>query len=82
MWTHLATKRLAPHPDCTTELAAFNKDGKFLIVGDRLGTVHFIHVESRSVVFSQALLPLDDLQEDGPQVFKHMHFDSPQEYLL
>ncbi|KAI9595194.1 hypothetical protein BDF19DRAFT_78976 [Syncephalis fuscata] len=41
--------------DCRPELAAFSNDARFLVVADQLGSIHFIHRLSRSVVYSQAV---------------------------
>lgn len=35
----------------------WSPDGSFIVVGDALGTVHFLDVVSRSVVFSQQIQP-------------------------
>lgn len=41
--------------DCEIQKACFSVDGSFLVLGDSLGCVHFLDVESHNVVFSQAL---------------------------
>jgi hypothetical protein len=46
---HLATVSL----DCQPEIAAISKNSRFIVVGDALGAIHFIHVASQTVVFSQ-----------------------------
>ncbi|KAJ3089821.1 Kinetochore-associated protein 1 [Quaeritorhiza haematococci] len=50
--THLATINF----DCTIDTVTFNLSGSFLLVGDSLGTLHFVHTASRNVVFSQNIL--------------------------
>ncbi|KND00003.1 uncharacterized protein SPPG_04350 [Spizellomyces punctatus DAOM BR117] len=59
--------------DCPPELVAYNRDSKFLVVGDSFGTIHFVHVESESVVFSRELLT-GALEEDGRPMFLWLGF--------
>ena len=39
--------------DCPVIDAALTSNGEFLVVGDGLGAVHFIHVASHTLIFSQ-----------------------------
>ncbi|KAJ3287176.1 hypothetical protein HK104_008726 [Borealophlyctis nickersoniae] len=48
---HQATVNL-DHPQ---EMMAFNRDSTFLVVGDSLGAIHFIHVETHIVVFTHEI---------------------------
>ena len=43
------------HPDCPVQCLRFDPTGSFLIVGDSLSTIHFLHVESGTVMFSEKL---------------------------
>jgi kinetochore-associated protein 1 len=62
--------------DCEADVAAFNADASFLVVGDRLGSVHFIHTTSKSVVFSQSLISVPDEPGNVPLLL-HLSFSLP-----
>ena len=52
--------------DCQTEVIAYNRDSTFLIFGDNLGTIHFVHVDTATVVFSQEIsTDMKDATDDG-----------------
>ena len=70
--THVSA-HITYYIDCEVEQACFNSDGTFLVVGDRKGTLHFIHTQSRAVIFSQALIKsTDDTNSD--QMFQRIQF--------
>lgn len=83
----------AIYQDCDPELVAFSRNSSFLVVGDSLGTIHFIHVESKNIVFSQEICPesvavIDD-QDDIPgaqrtsrNAFNVLCFASSDRYAL
>ncbi|KAJ3414397.1 hypothetical protein HDV05_006671 [Chytridiales sp. JEL 0842] len=67
---HLATITL----DCASDSIAFNRNSTFLVVGDALGAIHFIHINSSSILFSHQL-PKALLQaENNFSSFKWMGF--------
>ncbi|KAL1915878.1 uncharacterized protein VTP21DRAFT_6266 [Calcarisporiella thermophila] len=70
---HQATINL----DCEPERIAFNRDSSFLVVGDSLGTIHFIHVMSRTIVFSQEVFQRDMERESGRMFYSLTFASSP-----
>jgi hypothetical protein len=66
---HYTTIQLGAIPitlmiDCKPDKIAFNHNATFLVIGDRLGTLHFLHLESRQVVLSQ-MIPEATTQTDA-----------------
>jgi hypothetical protein len=49
-----------PPSDCLPEVAVWSPDGSFLIIGDRLGAIHFLDVVSQMLVFSQEIVKFQD----------------------
>jgi hypothetical protein len=41
--------------DCLPEVAAWSPDGRMVLVGDALGTLHFLDVQRRAIVLSQTI---------------------------
>jgi hypothetical protein len=61
--------------DCEPEIIAINSDSTFLVAGDRNGVVHFIHIESKAVIFSQELLSASQQNRES-FAFQHLKFSS------
>ncbi|KAJ3025279.1 hypothetical protein HDV00_012798, partial [Rhizophlyctis rosea] len=67
---HKATINL----DCPTEVVAYNRDASFLIFGDHLGTVHFVHVDTASVLFSKEIGADLEIEDDDVKTFAWLGF--------
>ncbi|KAG4083439.1 hypothetical protein H8356DRAFT_968046 [Neocallimastix lanati (nom. inval.)] len=49
---HLATVTL----DCTPEHLCVSRDENFIIIADNIGRIHFFHLQSRNIIFSQQIV--------------------------
>ncbi|KAJ3224738.1 Kinetochore-associated protein 1 [Clydaea vesicula] len=59
--------------DCEPELSSFNKNNSFLVVGDRKGTLHFIHVKTKNFILSKDM-HIDKCQDENENFFKKLKF--------
>ena len=56
--------------DCKAEVATWDPEGSFLVIGDSLGTVHFLDAVTKALVFSQEIsrpneVHIDEVEDGG-----------------
>ena len=52
--------------DCTPEHICFSKNENFIIIADSMGRIHFFHLNTKNIVFSQQLIQPNNTIDNQP----------------